>query len=126
MNAYRKVLFAAVGCLLWSGPVFAAPDGTLGMALMAAAVNADGTLARNTGATNVIKLGVGTYEVEFDRNVTQCFYTATVGPAGGGSALGEVNVAPRGGNANAIFVDTNASDGTGADKPFFLIVFCAQ
>ncbi len=87
-------------------------------------VNANGTLARDRGVTTVNKLGTGTYEVIFDRNVTSCVYTATVGPSGGGSALGEVNIASRGGNANGVFVDTNTSAGTAADLPFHLLVTC--
>jgi hypothetical protein len=94
-----------------------------------AEVSAAGALdnsSGNTGGTvSVIKLALGNYEVDFGRNVTtSCTAVATVGPSGGGSALGEVNVADRGGNPNAIFVDTNNSDGTAADKPFRLVVVC--
>jgi hypothetical protein len=104
-----------------------APDGTLGMALMGAAVNADGFMVRGSGVTNVLKLGsLGTYEVEFDRNLQTCIFTAAVGPAGAGSAFGEVNVALRSGNNNAVFVDTNNSDGASADLPFHLFVFCPR
>ena len=49
---------------------------------------------------------------------------ATIGPSGAGSAIGEVNVADRGGNVEAVFVDTNNSDGAAADKPFRLVVVC--
>ena len=49
---------------------------------------------------------------------------ATVGPSGAGSALGEVNVADRSGNVEAVFVDTNTSAGTAADLPFRLVVVC--
>ena len=66
----------------------------------------------------------GSYEVDFARDVTQCTAVATVGPSGAGSALGEVNVADRSGNPEAVFVDTNNSDGTTADKPFRLVVVC--
>ena len=37
---------------------------------------------------------------------------------------GEVNVADRGGNVEAILVDTNNSAGTATDLPFRLIVVC--
>jgi hypothetical protein len=49
---------------------------------------------------------------------------ATVAPAGAGSALGELNVADRSGNAEAVFVDTNTSAGVAADLPFHLVVLC--
>jgi hypothetical protein len=89
-----------------------------------AVVNANGTISRHRHATNAIKLGTGTYEIAFDRNVTNCVYVATVGPGGGGFALGEVNVAARDGNTFAVFVDTNSSGGSAADLPFHLLVNC--
>jgi hypothetical protein len=92
---------------------------------MFAVLNANGTLARGRSVTSVLKLGgLGNYEVVFNRDVTTCVYTATLGPSGGGSTFGEVNVASRAGNANGVFVDTNNSDGISADKPFHLLVNC--
>ena len=96
------------------------------ISVLTAEVSATGVLDNQCpgcGVT-VTKLGVGTYEVDFARTITACTFVATVGPSGGGSALGEVNVADRGGNAEAVFVDTNNSDGTAADKPFRLVVVC--
>jgi hypothetical protein len=95
-----------------------------------AEVQANGTLDNSSGAINgnpvtVTKLGgVGNYEVDFGRTITACTAVATIGPSGGGSAIGEVNVADRGGNAEAVFVDTNDSAGAAVDKPFRLIVVC--
>ncbi len=83
-------------------------------------------LDHSSGAgVTVTKLGgLGNYEGRL-RTQRHCLTAvATVGPSGGGSALGEVNVADRGGNVEAVFVDTNNSDGTAADKPFRLIVVC--
>ena len=68
--------------------------------------------------------GHGTYEVDFARNVNLCTAVATLGGATTGTALGEVNVADRAGNTEAVFVDTNNSDGTAADKAFRLVVVC--
>lgn len=76
------------------------------------------------GGVTVIKLATGNYEVDFARNIVSCTSVATVGPSGGGSSAGEVNVADRGGNAEAVFVDTNDSTGAGADRPFRLVVVC--
>ena len=93
-----------------------------------AEVNADGTLANQCSGCGVTSGRVGatgSYEVDFARSIaTTCTATATIGPAGAGSALGEVNVADRSGNAEAVFVDTNNSDGSTADKPFRLVVVC--
>jgi hypothetical protein len=44
--------------------------------------------------------------------------------AGTSASSGEVYVADRSGNAEAVFVDTNTSDGVAADRPFRLIVVC--
>jgi len=89
-----------------------------------AQVNAAGGVDNSSGGVSVIKLGTGTYEVDFGLDITSCAFVATVGPSGAGTAQGEVNMADRAGNANAVFVDTNNSDGTAADKPFTLTVVC--
>ena len=68
--------------------------------------------------------GSGNYEVDFARNIGSCTAVATIGPAGAGSASGEINVADRSGNAEAVFVDTNNSTGAAADLPFRLVVVC--
>ena len=90
-----------------------------------AQVNADGSLANSSGNVTSGRVGAnGSYEVDFAWNIVSCAFVATVGPSGAGSAVGEVNVADRSGNAEAVFVDTNTSDGSLADKPFSLIVVC--
>jgi hypothetical protein len=90
-----------------------------------AEVNANGTLANSSGGgVTSLKIGTGNYEVDFSRNVTACTAVATVGPAGGGSSSGEINVADRGGNAEAVFVATDTSAGASADRPFRLVVVC--
>jgi len=91
-----------------------------------AEVAATGTLDNSSGGVTSEKMAgfTGNYEVDFGRNITSCTSVATVGPSGGGSATGEINVADRGGNAEAVFVDTNDSTGAAVDKPFRLIVVC--
>jgi hypothetical protein len=90
-----------------------------------AEVQANGTLDNASGGgVTVIRLATGNYEVDFSRNITACTAVATIGPSGGGSAPGELNVADRGGNGEAVFVDTNTSSGAAADLPFRLVVVC--
>jgi hypothetical protein len=93
-----------------------------------AEVNGDGTLANQCSGCGVTSGRVGatgSYEVDFARNIaTTCTATAVIGPAGGGSAIGQINIADRAGNAEAIFVDTNDSAGAAADRPFRLVVVC--
>jgi hypothetical protein len=57
----------------------AAVDDKLGFALMSAVVATDGTLGRNSGAASAAKTAGGTYTVQFDRDVTDCVYAASLG-----------------------------------------------
>ena len=96
-----------------------------------AAVNADGTVARNRGLAQsgaVQRTGEGTYTVTFGSDVSACAYTATQTTTTDAGATG---VAPVTGNANALQVVTRAgggADGTQptapADRPFHLVVNC--
>jgi hypothetical protein len=88
-------------------------------------VNADGTLARSSGGVTSASLGVdGQYSVNFGRAVSQCAYVATI-DYGTGGYEGEISVAPREGNVNAVFAQTFIFDpGMDANMPFYLAVFC--
>lgn len=85
-------------------------------------VLANGTFVRGVHATSSARLGLGNYEVIFDRNVSQCAYQATIGGSTVGAMIG---AEPRSTNANAVFVTTWTSTGTPADQPFHLFVICA-
>jgi hypothetical protein len=101
-----------------------APDGTLGMALLGAHVSSDGTtLINSAGATGGVHISTGTYEVDFNRDVSGCFYSAV-----SFSSLVPVVVEPRSGNANGVFLEFVTLDGahTLTDSQFYLTVFCAR
>jgi hypothetical protein len=92
-----------------------------------AEVAANATLSNASGAVTVTRVGAvgaGTYEVDFGRNISACTAVATLGTSSTASQLGEVNVADRSGNSEAVFVDTNTSSGAAADKAFRLVVVC--
>jgi hypothetical protein len=90
-----------------------------------AQVDAAGALDGSSGGVSVTNIaGVGTYEVDFGRNITSCAFFGTVGGAGTGTASGSVNVADRAGNVEAVFVNTDNSAGANADLPFHLLVVC--
>jgi hypothetical protein len=90
-----------------------------------AVVGWDGALTRKNGATAVTKLGTGDYEVVFGASVAACVYNATLGNADTADPpAGEVGVAQRAGNANAVRVVTRDSAGAAADRPFHLTVNC--
>jgi hypothetical protein len=93
--------------------------------VMDAVVQSDGTLVRGKGATDASKLSTGKYEVDFGRKVSNCAYVATIGdPSTGVAPSGEITVATRSGNPDAVFVETNNSSGTTSDRPFHLQVSC--
>jgi type II secretory pathway pseudopilin PulG len=76
-------------------------------ATLTAVVNVDGSLARGRGAVSSSQLGVdGQYEVVFNRDVSNCAYVASGGEATTFPPDDAVvfTVAPRDGNANAVFV----------------------
>ena len=89
-----------------------------------AEVATDATVDNSSGSVTAASIGTGLYEVDFGRNISACTAVATIGPSGASSAAGQVNVADRSGNAEAVFVDTNNTAGTGADLPFRLVVVC--
>jgi hypothetical protein len=92
-----------------------------------AVVNSDGTLARgSSAATGASQLQTGTYEVDFNQDVTGCAYVATIGdprsivipPAGSVSVTGRYN------NPNGLYIVTYDSSGAAADRALFVTVFC--
>ena len=93
-----------------------------------AEVSATAVLDNHSGGVTVTRVGAvgsGQYEVDFGRNIAQCTAVATMGLSGAGAPVaGEVYVADRSGNAEAVFVDTNTSAGAAADRAFRLVVVC--
>lgn len=91
-----------------------------------AVVNANGTLARGNCLIRTARLGVGTYEVIFNGSVRLCTYLSTIGLTGasGGPPAGEIGVVGRAGDVRGVFLQTRASNGALADRPFHLGVFC--
>src|SRR5215211_3564650 len=103
--------------------------------VLGAVVRRDGTLARGKGALSATQFGVdsGTYGVRFDRDVTSCVYTATIGLSAvqdsptGTSPPGEITVAPlseASGAPNGVFVSTHNSTGTTESRAFHLALNC--
>jgi len=93
-----------------------------------AVVDTNGNLIRGFGANAAMKVGLGFYRVIFNRNVTRCAYTATIGLPGsvGNPPPGEISVVGLNGNPNGVFVATYTSTGANADRPFHLAVHCRR
>jgi hypothetical protein len=92
-----------------------------------AVVDDDGTLRRGSHvvASRVISVSQAQYEVVFDRNVRECAYVATLGPGVEFfDALGEIEVALRGGSGNTVAVRTANSSGSASQRFFHLVVHC--
>lgn len=94
------------------------------VAPMIANVRASGVVESASRLTNVIAFGGGAYEVEFDRDVSECTYTATIDNYDGSPGGGMIAVDPRSGNAKAVYVQTKNTAGTNTNEPFFLEVTC--
>jgi hypothetical protein len=89
------------------------------IASMSARVNLDGTLAHGSRVTGTVHVATGQYEVDFDRNVSQCTYT--VNPY----YSGYVAVAqPRALNAKGVWIGVATLAGAGTDTPVYLTVTC--
>jgi hypothetical protein len=124
-------IFTLLGFLLASltGSLRAAPDDTLGMALMSATVGANGTLVRGSGATSAEKNGTGEYLVQFARSIANCSCAASVG----GNDPFVTYILTHAATANCpSFVAPDKAhiatsfDNTAVDRDFHLIVFCPK
>jgi hypothetical protein len=62
---------------------WAAPDDTLGVAIMSASVKRAGTLHHGTGVTSVQRMSAGVYEITFERDITACTCVASLGGVDG-------------------------------------------
>jgi hypothetical protein len=92
-----------------------------------AEVSSTATLSNSSGGVTVARIGAvgaGRYAVDFGRDITLCTAVATVGPASTGLTEGQVSVADRTGDVEAVVADTNTSTGAAADLPFRLVVVC--
>ena len=106
----------------------AAPDQTLGMALMSAVVNQDGMLLGGAGATSSARHSTGRYRVFFNRSVLGCDYVATqshFASLNHNTPLATIATAP-GDSANSVWVVVQDGEATNVDRIFRMIVFCPK
>lgn len=96
-----------------------APDQSLGMAILGARVNRDGSLAVAAGATSAIRRQAGVYTVRFDRNVSACIYSTSNNDITDKS----FSVGPSTSDVNGIYINVSTSGGF-VDGSFYLTVFC--
>jgi hypothetical protein len=128
-----KSVFAAsaVFFALTAAPASQAADQTLGMAIMSAHVDYYGILKGGAGAVGASKQTNGQYFVAFNRSVEGCTYIGAVsGPTAAnyiGFAIPVGKVGTFNGAAHyGVQVDTSDHNTLITDRPFHLLVFCAQ
>jgi hypothetical protein len=94
-------------------------DNTLGMALLGVYVNSDGTLLRGSGVTSSTRFATGGYQVFFDRDISNCTYSAV------GASFAIVRIV--GISANQLqFNVNNPTNGTLVDSAFSGTIYCAK
>jgi hypothetical protein len=117
----RVIVFvAALGC--GAATSEAGPgDSSLGMAVMSARVNFDGTLIDGAGATSAVATSPGIYEVVFERDVSGCTYSVTLRDF----ALAWANASSATERAVAVRIAKHDLT-TYMSVGFHLIVYCAR
>ena len=89
-------------------------------------VTSDGTLVRGRDVLSTTRLSTGSYEVIFDRDVSGCAYTATIGRSSPGFTRNPLTIttAARGGNPDGAFVFIHHMSGAVADHAFHVVARC--
>ncbi|MGI8946166.1 MAG: hypothetical protein ACR2GL_08015 [Thermoleophilaceae bacterium] len=102
-------------------PVATLADGVTRQAV----VSNVGATVRARGVASSAKSGTGQDSVVFDRDVRLCTYIATLGDeSASGPGTGQISVTSAASNVNGVRVVTRNSDGTLADRSFYLLVSC--
>ena len=101
------------------------PQGPPGQAAttLFVAMDADGTVTKNSGATLAERSGVGTYRITFDTNIANCVYLATAGEDAGALTEDYHLYTSRTGTSTVNVVIFDAKDEP-FDRPFYLAVLC--
>jgi hypothetical protein len=84
-----------------------------------ASVNSNGTLAYGSGVTKTVNLTSGDYEVDFNRDISECGYATT--PFSSGITT---YVQPRDGNVDGVYVVTQNGSFNPVNAMFYVAVFC--
>ena len=99
------------------------PAGTASSGLWAV-VNPDGTLARKSGVLGATHTQTGIYRVQFNRNITQCAWLATIGSAASKTLYGFIEAELASSTTDSVQVGTRDIHGVAADRGFILSVLC--
>lgn len=87
------------------------------------ALDAGGTLTKNSGAISAARINPGVYRVAFDTNITSCVYLATAGQDAGG-VFEDYHLYTSRTGTNTVDIQIFDEKNTPFDRPFYLAVFC--
>jgi Collagen triple helix repeat (20 copies) len=87
------------------------------------AMDADGTLTKNSGATLATRANAGVYRISFNTDITNCVYLATAGQDAGGVS-GDYNIFTSRTSTTTVNVVIFDGSNNALDLPFYLAVFC--
>src|SRR6266545_4940401 len=87
------------------------------------ALDAGGTLTKNSGATLAARVDTGTYRIAFNTDITNCVYLATAGQDAGGVS-GDYNLYTSRTGTTTVNVVIFDGSNNALDLPFHLAVFC--
>src|SRR3954453_10826968 len=92
-----------------------------------AVVNSDGTKVRGKAVASTVRLSNGTYDVRFNRNISGCAWTGTVGLGGFSGSTGPamITISGRAGTNNGLFITTFNGSAASTDEPFIATVICS-
>jgi hypothetical protein len=88
-----------------------------------AAVDASGTLAKNSGVTLATRAGAGVYRLSFNANITNCVYLATGGQDTGG-LFEDYHLYTSRTGASTVNVEIFDEKNNPLDRSFYLAVLC--
>ena len=86
-----------------------------------AVVEADGTVVRSKGVTDHKKIDSGRYEIDFNRNISECAYTVTLSMGASGQTTTQEGF---GGPRSTDVITGNSAGTANEDMPFHLVVNC--
>jgi hypothetical protein len=90
-----------------------------------ALVTGDGQLVRGRGVVSATRLSLGNYTLVFERDVSACIYSASIGGRGGVPPEPRFITADLGGSMKTLVVEVWNFDGRSrADMSFHLVVRC--
>jgi hypothetical protein len=105
---------------------FSRPSAPVSQNLAAVVTAAGGLVSGQSFRATAASLLVSSfYQVDFDRDITNCSYVADIGdPGAGGSTPGFVTVTGRAADPNGLFIGTYNAAGAATTRNFFVHVIC--